>query len=69
MKTIDLYQYGVENILKELTVCLKEGADAHSKKQKDKAICEALGTVYALRELIIITNEDEKEAEDEGEER
>ena len=64
MKTIELYHYGVDEVLGNLTRILAEGVNSKFKKQKDKAICEALGTVKTLRDLIVITDEDDEDEEE-----
>lgn len=67
MKTIELYHYGVDEVLGILTRILTEGVNSKFKKQKDKAICEAIGSVKTLRDLIVITdNDDNEEVEEEN---
>lgn len=64
MKTIELHPYGVDNALKDLTVCLTDAAHSHSKKEKDNTIYEALGIVKTLYKLIDVTDEDDKDMEE-----
>lgn len=64
MKTIELHPYGVDNALKDLSVCLTQGAHSHSKKEKDYIIYEALGIVKTLYKLIDIADEDDEDEEE-----
>lgn len=65
MKAIELYYYGVDEVLGNLIRILTEGVNSKYKKQKDKVICEALGSVKTLRELIVITDNDDNEEDEE----
>lgn len=48
MKTIKVYQYGLETMCEGLTEVLEKGLSSSSKKVKDVYISQALGLVKAL---------------------
>ena len=66
MKTIELYHYGVDSVLSEINSILNQGVNSNSKKQKNEALREALGAIMALRDLIVITDNDNEDEECEG---
>lgn len=59
MLNIELDDYGVENVLEDIRDCLEDALDNNiSKKQKNEAICKALGAVKALCYMIKISEVD-----------
>lgn len=67
MLTIELYEYGLDDVLKETEWNLNSALRRKSKKQKDDLIYKALGTIEALRKLVLVNEnvEDEEEVSNE----
>ena len=63
MKTIKVYQYGLETMCEELVDILEKGLSSNSKKVKDIYISQALGSIKALRLAYEIEDEDCEEIE------
>ena len=64
MKTIELYQYGIDDLLDRINDILKQGINSKSKRQKNETLHEVLGVVTALRYLVDITDNDDKDEEE-----
>ena len=63
---IKFYECGVENVLREITDCLRDGLrSSASKNEKDKQMALALGYAEALFSLVTIEEEDKVEEEKE----
>lgn len=63
MKTIKVYQYGLETMCEGLEDILEKGLFSNSKKVKDIYISQALGLVKALRLAYEIEDDDCEEIE------
>lgn len=63
MKTIKVYQYGLETMCEGLEDILGKGLSSNSKKVKDVCISQALGLVKALRLAYEIEDSDCEETE------
>ena len=63
MLTIELYEYGLDDVLKETEWNLNSALRRKSKKQKDDLIYKALGTIEALRKLVLVNENVEDEEE------
>ena len=60
---IDIYEYGVENNLKEAEELLRSALVNNNKHVKNKQIAEALGIIEAVRHIIFIYEDYEDEEE------
>lgn len=58
MLKIELNDYGVEDVLKEISDDLQSAIKKNSKKQKDEIIYKALGKIETLYYVINITEID-----------
>lgn len=58
---IKLTRPGLDNVLRLIIDNLEAGLRKKSRKEKDQAICLALGSAKAAFQSIIIYEEDEKE--------
>ena len=56
---LELYKYGISNILEELEGCLKGALDTKDKKEKENYIYKAYGMVDAMG--MLITEESDQE--------
>jgi hypothetical protein len=58
MLKIELNDYGIEDVLKEISNDLKSAIEKNSKKQKNEIIYKALGKIETLYYVINITEID-----------
>lgn len=67
MLTIKLYEYGFDDVLKDIEYNLNTALRRTSKKQKNELIYKVLGEVEALRKAVIVEEyvEDEEEVDNE----
>ena len=69
MLKIELYEYGLENTLDQINNELKSAlGKEHSKNEKDKKICKALGMVNALYSMIVVSEVDDADEKSESNE-
>jgi hypothetical protein len=61
MTNIELYHYGIDEVLDGLIDELANGLNSHTKSTKDRALSNAIGGLKAFKSLIIVS---EKETDD-----
>ena len=60
MLTVKLYEFGIENTLREISSYLDDAIGGNvSKKRKDEAICKALGAIEALFNVVQTIHSDD----------
>ena len=59
MKKIELYEYGFELTLREVSLRLRDAIGSKvSKKRKDEVICQAFGVIETLVNVLLISPDD-----------
>lgn len=57
---IEFYEYGLDCVLDKIEELLEKALDSSSRNERTRCISKAIGMVRATRTLTIVTEEEEK---------